>query len=316
VPRASLIIVPPGRAPIASALVFLAVIVACSERTAGGSGPDGGTSTNTSGDTQATDARGDDTSAADTSSSADTGTGTAGEGSCWSFTAASCPDECAEVIAWRIADDPCQASPVDLCVPPSDDPGAELTTFWIDGRDGPLFVEVGGTCGIDWMPAAGFTECTGDAADPVGCDCFCTQGSCSGDADRVALEACGYAEPCPTVWVDFLDGSVDARAEVCVLEHLRDRVPGLYEWVGSTGFGAGYLRFYVDETGVQTISSGGDVTSCPTTSSWNEASRCELASADDFAACLDLVGTKQDCALTPEAWTTGCEVQPATCPGG
>jgi hypothetical protein len=307
----------------ARAVVLVALVVACSERTAGddpaadgsdtGAGP---SPTGTSGIIDTSDTSSADVSA-DSTSSAATSTGPGGEESCMSFTAAGCPHECARVMAWQFVDDDCRASSIDLCVSPGEAPAAEPTTLWAETPDGPRFVEVSQNCGENDAPGAPFAACTGGAGEPAGCACFCSQGVCPGDADHDILEACEWDMPCPLLAVNAMDGTADPRASTCVFEHLRDRVPGVYETSSFGGFGAGWARLYVDETGVQRISgASGDVPTCPSRSTWNPASRCQLAPSDYFAACLDLIGTKDDCAFHSDAWAVDCAPQPASCAGG
>lgn len=254
----------------------------------------------------------DETASAADASSSESGSMPADP--CFGAAADACPEGCSVVQGWLLTDDGCSEQSVDVCVGLGEEPMDTPTTFWVEGPDAAVFVEAG-SCGVDARPSGNWTEC-GDDADPIGCSCFCSGGLCPGDADRLALEACGLAEPCPVVWIEGLSGTVDVRAEACVLEALIDHAPGLYTIGASFGFSGGFRRFHVDDTGVQIIShSEGDVQECPETSGWGEVSRCELAPSEYFTACLDQLGTEQDCALTFDAWTTDCVVQPPTCPG-
>lgn len=292
---------------------WIAVVVpclACAAQDSGLDGADDGSSTGTT--AQSSDGEGD-SSGPTSETSGSTTTGSIDVDPCAASEPPNCAPGCVVTEAWSVVDGGCAANPIGICAPEAaTDP--EPKVVWIEGPDGPLFLEVGTACGAGADAPLGWSECRGIDGDPPECDCFCTQSWCPAEADRFALEACDLGEPCPTVAVSFLDPEVNERAEICVFEALRDRVPGVYAWSGSAGFGGSYQRFYVDESGVQTVSGGaGDVISCPTAPAWGAASRCDLAASDYFASCLELVGTEQDCAFTPEDWIVGCEAQPASC---
>lgn len=225
-----------------------------------------------------------------------------------------CPDGCYRGEAWQVIDDACSVSTVAICLPGGPKPGVPLTTYWAIAASGPVFVEYGSDCSVAAQPIT-WRECMGAADEPADCACFCQNGYCRGDEDRRVLEACEQPVACGTLPIIARQGAADHIAEQCVLEHLRDRVPGLYEIVATSMFGGSYIRLHVVGEQVWRIREFTDDVGggCPTVSDWTRAELCTLAPADYFAACLEPVEPGEDCVLMLDAWLLDCVEQPPSC---
>ncbi|HWB74274.1 MAG TPA: hypothetical protein VG755_04950 [Nannocystaceae bacterium] len=224
-----------------------------------------------------------------------------------------CPEGCYSGEAWRVVDVACTASRVAICLPGGPKPGVPLTTYWAIAASGPVFVEYGSSCSVAAQPET-WRECSGAPDEPADCACFCQDGACLGDADRLALEACEAEVPCDSLPIIADAGAADHDAERCVLEHLRDRTPGLHELVVSNLFGASVIRLYVVGEQVWRITQFNDhVGSCPTVSGWGPAELCTLAPADFFATCLEPSAPGDECVLHLDAWLHDCVEQPPSC---
>jgi hypothetical protein len=224
-----------------------------------------------------------------------------------------CPDECELGTAWQVIDDACATNSVSACVPGGSKPEVPPTTYWAIGPTGPLFLEYGGACSANAEPGS-WRECNGAPDEPADCACFCQQGYCRGDDDRRALDQCDLPASCDPVWVDPQFGAANHDAEQCVLEALRDHVPGVYEVTISNGFSGDTTRYYVFADEVVRIELHfEDVIACPAVSLWGPASRCTLATSDYFAGCLELQVPGDDCVLHPGAWVEACEAATPSC---
>jgi hypothetical protein len=278
---------------------------------------DGGGSGHGSSDTGEDDGRTDVASASlddGTAASATSADDDGGEvDACLSAIPAACPDECGRAQVWQVIDDACGVTSIEACVPGGPKPGVPPTTYWAIAPAGPVFLEYGGSCSAAAQPA-GWSECNGDPGEPADCACFCRQGHCRGDEDREALDGCALATPCSTVLVDAEFGVVDHLAEYCVLEALRDRVPGMYEVTVRDGLTIETTRYYVlgDEAERLTMSTD-DVEVCPAVSDWSGSLRCSLAPVEYFDACIVAPVDGEECARTPGAWASGCTEQPPSC---
>ncbi|HWB74273.1 MAG TPA: hypothetical protein VG755_04945 [Nannocystaceae bacterium] len=150
--------------------------------------------------------------------------------------------------------------------------------------------------------------------EPADCACFCQNWYCRGDEDRRVLEACELAAPCDLLLVVPRLGAADHEAERCVLEHVRDRVPGLYEVFLSTGVDGTSTRLYVvGEQAWRIRQVPEEIESCPKVSDWTRAELCTLAPTEYFATCLEVSEPGEDCVLHLDAWLHDCVEQPPSC---
>lgn len=280
-----------------------------------GCGPSPGTSHASAGaeGDGSTGPEGSDGGAAQDSSSADAETGTSPE-ACVLADPAACPDDCYLGSALRVLDDACTTESVEVCLPGGPKPGLPDTTFWALTADGPVFAEYGGNdCSAGAQPQA-WAECSGAADEPEACACFCQQDYCPGDADRRALDQCGLPTPCDALFIDPRFGVASHDDERCVLEALRDRVPGNYEMILGSAASSERVRFYAFGEALSRIEQhADDFITCPKVSDWSRASRCTLAPASYFTGCLEGAAPGEDCVLDLDAWALDCVEQPPAC---
>jgi hypothetical protein len=236
------------------------------------------------------------------------------EDSCAAASADDCPAECSLVSVWHISNGvECQATLQLGCVAHSHAPESEIArTFYADGA----FVTDGGFCGERLIPD-GWAEChLGGVDQPPECDCFCQDGVCPGDEDRLELEACGVESLCAhagnDAWPPF-----DRDDAVCVLTALRDRTPGFVEATYSNGFSSEHTRAYLDGSNEVTIVQElvEDFGGCPAGSWWNDAQRCTLTDPAVFDACMAgddwAIG---DCLKASTNWFESCRPAEPSCP--
>jgi hypothetical protein len=225
-----------------------------------------------------------------------------------------CPEDCAAGYALQVIDDECTTSSVEACIPGGPKPGVPPTTYWAIAPSGPVFLEYGGACGAGAQPS-GWSECSGAAGDPQECACFCQQGYCRGDEDRRALDECGLATPCDVLFADSEFGAFDHDVERCVLEGLRDGVPGVYEIAFSSGgFSVDMTRYYVFGSEVARLSIHvDDIIECPLVSDWSAADRCTLQPSEFFASCMMPASTDDGCIDLADEWVLDCAIEPPAC---
>lgn len=226
---------------------------------------------------------------------------------------AACPDGCSFGYALQVIDDACGTNSVPACIPGGEKPGSPPTTYWALAPSGPLFLEYGGQCGAAAKPAT-WTECSGAPSEPAECACFCQQGYCRGDEERRALDECGLATPCPVLFVDGEHGAFEHDVEQCVLEGLRDHVPGVYEGTVNNGFSADTTRYYVFGSEVARLEMHtDDLIICPAVSDWGAAERCTLQPSDFFASCMMPASTEGECIHLTDEWVLDCTTEPPSC---
>jgi hypothetical protein len=224
-----------------------------------------------------------------------------------------CPENCAAGYALQVIDDACGTSSVEACIPGGPKPGVPPTTYWALAPSGPMFLEYGGACGAGAQPAT-WTECSGAADEPTECACFCQQGYCRGDEDRRALDECGLATPCAPLYADSELGVFDHEIEQCVLQGLRDGVPGVYEVGFVSGFSSDTTRYYVFGSEVARIEMHiDDIIQCPLVSDWSVADRCTLQSTEFFATCMMPASTEGECIYLVDEWVLDCATEPPAC---
>ena len=200
-----------------------------------------------------------------------------------------------------------------ICV----EPGAaesRTATFWreVDGRT--QFVPVNHRdCGFEVAPS--WERCDGTADDPSACGCFCVEGVCPGQADSVALHACGFEEACAPFEIDaYLDYRAPASAAACVLEALRARTTARFQVSLYWGLELPTYEVFIpggDEVLV-TQRYRDDVVECPVDDEWFSAERCTLREPAYFDECLPTAGGGGPC-LDPTTWFTSCEPAAALC---
>lgn len=267
-----------------------------------------------SGDTTASSSSTSTTSGDDSQSGGAASTGASAD-ACNDFPIDACPSDCQVREALQVLDDACGVSPVPTCVSVGAVYEGRPTTYFLPDAAGPLFIEVGGECGDDVLPGQGWTECGGLAAHPEDCACFCSEGYCPGSEDVQLLDACGLPSPCAPLLVSREVGATDHDNERCILEHLRDRVDGVYDVVSSGGeLPLETQRLYVyggRVARVQAIQT--DVMDCPLQqSSWGPAEGCEPAAPEFFTDCLE-GALAPDCVLQLENWVSQCSSPAAPC---
>lgn len=282
----------------------LVLALACGPSVGTGDGSHSGDTTTTVPDDPTTTEVGGDPSADATS--ANPSTGEIPDDACILADPLACPDACRRDDVLEVIDDACNTDSVEACVAGGPKPGVPPTTWWTMAATGPVFLEYGGdACGAAAQPGDDWRECSGAADEPADCACFCQQGYCRGDNDRRVLDACELPSPCPVVFVEGELGAVDHAAETCVLEALRDRVPGVYEITTSYGFSSNSVRYYVfGEVVGFLLLEASDVITCPLVSEWGPASSCLLQPVAYFAGCLD--SPEPACVITPQAWVLDC----------
>jgi hypothetical protein len=224
-----------------------------------------------------------------------------------------CPENCAAGHALQVLDDACTTTSVEACIPGGPKPGVPPTTYWAIAPSGPLFLEYGGSCGAGAQPTD-WTECSGAAGEPKECACFCQQGYCRGDEDRRALDECGLETPCEVLFADEEFGTIDHEAEQCVLQGLRDRVPGIYEVSFTGGFSIDTTRYYVFGDEIARISVHlDDIIECPLVSDWSVADRCSLQPSEFFQTCMMPANPDEECIDLVAEWVLDCATEPPVC---
>jgi hypothetical protein len=207
----------------------------------------------------------------------------------------------------------CAATSTARCISGTFAPDAtEKRTFYRDDA----FVLIGTTCGSSVEPSDGWTECRVDDDSPPGCACFCREGACPHDEDRLAFMACGFEMLCELV--DIGPVGPTAGDPQCVLTALRDRTPGAVTTRLSTGFQYEETLAHFDGSDEALIvqATAHDSTTCPDDASrWMDAQRCTLAAPQVFDDCLaepdpELQST---CLVPSMTWFTSCETTSPTC---
>jgi hypothetical protein len=228
-----------------------------------------------------------------------------------------CPDGCEAVTAYAESDWECVEWGTErtVCI----EPGRELdpnepSAWWrvIDGA--PLLLMVGHGCfdqlehePLDWA------ECSGADDEPAACRCLCHGGVCIGEDEAASCEPSLVCPPA-TPWAKFADPGMQ-----CILEGLRDRVPGEYElrfW-GPNDSTTFRLLVAADGT-VQVLRDMLHLTGCPSALNglWRPARHCTLASPDFFAGCLRDGFISFDCPtgdFTLDGWIVDCVDAPLVC---
>ncbi len=229
-----------------------------------------------------------------------------------------CPAGCVEARVYAVGDattceiDP---SPTTRCVSGSTAPTPPAPRTFHRGDE---FVMLDAACG-NAIELDGWDECdlVGDG-DPAGCACFCREGVCPGDEDRLAVEACEVDEVCPLL--EFETGApIDADAAACILTALRDRTAGFHESAWTTGKTLERTLAFSDGTDTLRVVQhrADDFLVCPDDASgWEPAERCILAAPEVFDACLAETDPQAlaHCLIPEETWFTGpCELESPAC---
>lgn len=240
---------------------------------------------------------------------------------CLGYSYEDCPSDCEWQTLWRVTDDTACTVEYDrsVCLSPGDWPGIGATRSYYGTLDGDLvFSEVGVSCGTNSPPIA-FEECEGLVDDSAGCRCFCGVTGCPSDADWLALDACGWDEPCELVFFGGdTTGPLEPIGAECILSALRDHVPGRYEagYVDYMTHEVDWVRLYVAEDGTRRVALHSDPherIECPEDSSWGAAQACQLQPADYFEGCLVDDAALLGCMMQPEQWTTSCMPASTAC---
>ena len=148
-----------------------------------------------------------------------------------------CPEGCVQVDPWgTVEDGVCNRDPVDsLCVAFGDEPPPEPSaTYYRRMPDGKVrYLPHGQACThLEGVPL-GWGECVGAEDEPLGCWCYEQRGVEPWERMREAMDACYVEEPCGTYDEAYPRSENDFWPEYepefeCLLEHLRDRVTGVY----------------------------------------------------------------------------------------
>jgi hypothetical protein len=264
----------------------------------------------TSSSSSSTSSSGDATTSTEESSS----TGPTLEEICATADPKACPPECTVIEVYNRSElGECSFISQYACAASDHAAAAGVArTFYSHGS----FVIDGDICGMERIPD-GWAECFVDRVnDPPECACFCRDGVCPGDADRLALEACGVDQICAYAGNDEWP-QYDRDDALCVLAALRDRTPGMVEANYSTGFTSEHTRAYLDGTNEVTIVQElvEDFGGCPAGSWWNDAQRCTLTAPAVFDACMAgddwAIG---DCLKASTNWFESCRPAEPSCP--
>lgn len=237
---------------------------------------------------------------------------------CATGTPPMCPDGCVEATVYELIDvESCETAtnPSSRCVSGTigTRPRAPRTFHRDEG-----FVMLDVVCG-DAIELDGWDECdlVGEG-DPAGCACFCREGVCPGDEDRLAIDACEVKEVCPVLELET-GAPIDADAAACILTALRDRTPGFHESAWTTGKMLERTLAFGDGTDTLRIVQhrADDFIVCPDDASgWEPAERCTLAAPAVFDACLAETDPQAltNCLIPEATWFTGpCELESPAC---
>jgi len=75
-------------------------------------------------------------------------------------------------------------------------------------------------------PGEGWTECTGAASDPAGCDCFCQGGTCPELSARDEQLACDAEDLCEVLDFEGFGSSAFSQTGQCFVDAIKARTPG------------------------------------------------------------------------------------------
>lgn len=227
-----------------------------------------------------------------------------------------CNGQCGIAYVYELEDgEHCFAARTDRVCVEVGTTATEAFAVWrvVDGRTQFAALNHRSDCSSEIAPA--WERCDGSVDDPGACACFCEEGVCPGQADSIALHACGLDEACaPTMIDQYLGYRASAAAATCVLEALRDRERSrlevslynlleteMFEVHLAGGDEAWFVTRYRD-----------DLIQCPFDDEWSDASRCTLRDASYFEECLPTAGEAGQC-LDPRTWFTDCESAEPTC---
>lgn len=153
-------------------------------------------------------------------------------------------------------------------------------------------------------------------------------------SDFLALGACPLAEPCESFWLQGVEGSADPfhedslETERCILQGLRDGVPGRYRHTATTHYtnGSSVVDTLFHVSADRRVSFAGytkaqnfDSTYKIQSETYSAARNCVLAAPAFFEGCLDNhtnEGYPPDCMWSIEGWWSECVASEVSCPCG
>lgn len=161
----------------------------------------------------------------------------------------------------------------------------------------------------------GWVECPAGATAPLACDCSCANAGCRPARLRDKLEACKLPRPCADVVSGFPNQTTNTwnANQTCILEHLRDRIPGSYRLALDLGHPNHDHRLHITKDG-SVITTIGDCDeeqagSCDNRN-WSYPERCKLAAASYFTDCLANPNTsciaRDSSAKKGQTWFSEC----------
>lgn len=137
----------------------------------------------------------------------------------------------------------------------------------------------------------GWVACTEGATTPLACDCSCAHAGCRSERLREELTRCKLARPCQDVVSSYPDNDTKQWNEnqICVLERMRDRVPGSYRIALNLGDPDYDIQMHVAKDGSITQAIGhcdhANLGGCKNRS-WSYPASCKLADPSYFTECL------------------------------
>jgi hypothetical protein len=237
---------------------------------------------------------------------------------CAAGTPPTCPAGCVEATVYTVDDvASCDivAPNATRCVSGTTAPSPRVPLTFHRGDE---FVMLDVVCG-DAIELDGWDECDlVGADDPAGCACFCREGVCPGDEDRLAVEACEVEALCPPLEIET-GAPIDPDAAACILTALRDRTPGFHESAWTTGKTLERTLAFGDGSDTLRIVQhrADDFLVCPDDASgWEPAERCTLAAPEVFDACLAETDQQllAQCLIPEMTWFTApCEAESPAC---
>ncbi len=240
---------------------------------------------------------------------------------CLEFPAELCPPECAVIGAHTQAISGCWGGyqdTVDLCITPGE-PTAGRTSFFIELEGETFYALRGHPCvnNVTAVPTL-WSECSASDGEPDGCQCLCGSAGCPHEFELMMLNQCGLPSPCgPSVLHKWFEDYTDY--DLCVLQGLRDRVPGAYDMVYLNGLVFEHSRVYVgDGPDVRLLHRiQGDIPcpNAPMFDAWDPARTGTLRPRAWFEDCLQATDpdSQYTCLYGPQ-WLENAETLPAVCP--
>lgn len=146
----------------------------------------------------------------------------------------------------------------------------------------------------------GWVACAPGATAPLACDCSCANAGCRHERLRDQLEQCKLPRPCADVVSGYPDPTKNTwnPNQTCLLEHMRDRIPGSYRIAMNLGDPDYDIRLHITKDGSVITSVGdcdhSDEGGCDNRR-WSYPEQCKLAASNYFAECLANPNSNSNC---------------------